>query len=80
MVFIGAREGAFIHNRLPDWTADKLQCPNSQTRAEANGTMGKLLFRLQNNDSFAKAKVSASLILALAKPYLAELRALVSLW
>ena len=49
-------------------------------RAEANGTMKKLLFRLYNNDSFAKVKVSASLILALAKPHLSEFRAFESLW
>ena len=41
--------------------------------------MKKLLFRLYSNDSFAKVKVSASLILALAKPHLSELRAFVPL-
>ena len=43
-------------------------------RAEQKQTspqsMKKLLFRIHNNDSFAKAKVSASLTLALAKPHL----------
>ncbi len=44
------------------------------------GEFIKLLFRLHNNDSFAKVKVSASLILALAKSHLSKLRDFVSLW
>ena len=35
----------------------------------------ELTEHLHNNDSFAKVKVSASLILALAKPHLSDLRA-----